>query len=406
MQPSIFRQYSPVDPLRSDRSAGDRQRHRQKVRDSIRNNIADILAEESIIGRNKDKIIKVPVRSVKEYRFVYGENTPGVGQGDGDSQPGQVVGRGDAQQPQNGNEQAGNQAGVDYYETDITLDELIDMMFEDLALPNMERKMLRQIPSDRISKRQGYRHAGIRVHLDKKRTVLSRVKRRLATKRWDTGDGDADDVDSDEPFPFRQDDLIYRHRVETVRPDSNAVVICIMDTSGSMDTVKKYIARSFFFLLYQFVSSQYQHAEVVFVAHHSEAQEVTEEEFFHKGESGGTNISSGYLKALEVIRERYHPSLWNIYAFHCSDGDNFTWDNTAAVRAAEQLCAVCNLFGYGEIKPTSASSFESSMMTVFRAITADNFKMVSIPNKDYVWPSFAAFLVKERISGSHVSTAA
>src|SRR5262247_49885 len=91
---SIFRPYSQSDALRSDRSATDRQRHRQKVRESIRENISDLIAEESIIGKDKDKIIKVPIRGVKEYRFIYGENTPSVGQGDGNSQPGQVIGRG------------------------------------------------------------------------------------------------------------------------------------------------------------------------------------------------------------------------------------------------------------------------------------------------------------------------
>ena len=101
------------------------------------------------------------------------------------------------------------------------------------------------------------------------------------------------------------------------------MVICIMDTSGSMDSMKKYLARSFFFLLYQFVSTKYQNVDLVFIGHHTQAREVTEEEFFHKGESGGTLISSGYNKALEIIYDRYHPSLWNVYAFHCSDGDNF-----------------------------------------------------------------------------------
>src|SRR6266516_2304741 len=95
MMETIFRPYSSSDSLRSDRSAGDRQRHRQKVRESIRDNIADLIAEESIIGKDKDKIIKVPIRGVKEYRFVYGENVPGVGQGgDGELQPGQTVGKG------------------------------------------------------------------------------------------------------------------------------------------------------------------------------------------------------------------------------------------------------------------------------------------------------------------------
>ncbi len=90
---TIFREYRPSDAERSDRSAGDRLRHRQKVRESIRENIADIIAEESIIGKDRDRVIKVPLRGIKEYRFVFGENAPGVGQGDGNAQPGQVVGK-------------------------------------------------------------------------------------------------------------------------------------------------------------------------------------------------------------------------------------------------------------------------------------------------------------------------
>src|SRR6202040_3517240 len=109
-------------------------------------------------------------------------------------------------------------------------------------------------------------------------------------------------------YPFHQNDLRYKHVEIDTKEESNAAVICIMDTSGSMDTMKKYLARSFFFLLYQFISTRYRNVEIVFVAHHTEALEVTEDEFFHKGEAGGTFISSGYQKALEIIAERYHPS--------------------------------------------------------------------------------------------------
>ena len=137
MSDTIFRPYSSSDSLRSDRSATDRQRHRQKVREAVRENIADLIAEESIIGKNKDKIIKVPIRGMKEYRFIYGENAPGVGQGDGNSQPGQVVGKANGEGQGPGEGQAGDQAGVDYYETDVTLEELIDIMFEDLELPEL-----------------------------------------------------------------------------------------------------------------------------------------------------------------------------------------------------------------------------------------------------------------------------
>src|SRR4029434_502220 len=158
---SVFRPFSPSDADRSDRAAGDRARHREKVRQAIRENIADIIAEESIIGKSRDRIIKVPIRGIKEYRFIYGNAAPGVGQGNGQSQPGQVVGRqeGDASgRP----DRAGDRPGIDYYETEVRLDELIDLMFEDLELPDLERKKLREIPAETTAKRKGYRQRGVR----------------------------------------------------------------------------------------------------------------------------------------------------------------------------------------------------------------------------------------------------
>jgi sporulation protein YhbH len=397
MSDAIFRPYTPSDAERSDRSAGDRARHRFKVRESIRENIADIIAEESIIGQNRDRVIKVPIRGIREYRFVYGDNTPGVGQGNGNSESGQVVGK--ARQG-TGDDKAGDQPGADYYETDVTLEELIDIMFEDLELPDLERKALRQIEAFRMSKRKGYRSVGIRVRLDKRRTARERTRRKLAALQDRGGDrgfgSPASGTIAPRRFPFHDDDLVYRHMITDTRKESNAVVLCLMDTSGSMDTMKKYLARSFFFLLYQFICTKYRNVEIAFIAHHTEAKEVTEVEFFHKGESGGTFISSAYLKALEIIQARYHPSLWNVYAFHCSDGDNFDSDNPQALKAARELTEVCNLFGYGEIKPLGSRYYESSMLNIFRRLDADNFQTVLIERKEDIWPSFKAFLGKDR----------
>jgi uncharacterized protein len=384
---SIFRPYNSSSGQRSDRTAGDRLRHKQKVREAIRDNIADIIAEESIIGKDKNRIIKVPIRGVKEYRFVYGDNTPGVGQGgDGEPRPGDVIGEG---KDGKGSQQAGDKPGVDYYETDVTLDELIDLMFEDLELPDLERKRLRQMEVERLFKQKGVRRKGIRARLDKKRTARSRIKRKKATLKRHA-------LLPSGRFPFHKDDLRYHHAVSDIRNESNAVVLCIMDTSGSMDRVKKYLARSFFFLLYQFISTRYQNVEIVFIAHHTEAFEVTEEEFFHKGESGGTFISSGYTKALEIIAQRYHPALWNVYAFHCSDGDNFDSDNPAALKAAEELTKTANLFGYGEIKPLGSGYYGSSMIQFFSQIQATNFQTVQIQKKEDIWTSFKTFLSKDR----------
>ncbi|MCB2054243.1 MAG: DUF444 family protein [Geminicoccaceae bacterium] len=430
---TVFRPYSEGDALRSDRSAGDRKRHREKLRRSIQDNIADIIAEEAIIGRDRDRVIKVPIKGIKEYRFVFGDNEGGVGTGQGDTQEGQIVGQANQKQPGQGPGPGGDQPGEDIYETEITLDELVDIMFEDLELPDMERKILKDALSERFAKRLGYRKQGVRAHLDRKRTAKQRIKRRLATggtpphdrngrdrsapdrRSRDRGrplrplDGTAHEPPAEDlsveggdreedaiRFPFHREDLTYRRlRVDT-REESNAVVVCIMDTSGSMDRLKKYLARSFFFLLYQFVCTKYQNVEIVFIGHHTRAKEVTEDEFFHKGESGGTLISSGYGKALEIVRARYHPEHWNVYAFHCSDGDNFESDNPAALKAAGELCAVCNLFGYGEIKPMGSHFYESSMLERFDELAADNFQSVLIENREDIWPSFKAFMSRDK----------
>ncbi len=425
---AIFHSETPI-AQKSDRSAGDRTRHRQKIRESIQKNIADIISEESIIGRSSDKIIKVPVRGIKEYRFSYGDNSGGVAQGDGkgSASPGDVVGK-IPKEGKSGEGEAGDEPGAEYYETEITLEELIGIMFDDLELPEMERKALRMIESQRTRKHKGNRKKGIRARLDKKKSAIARIKRRLTTdsihgnerkiveeiglaiatgsdehakkaresikaleKRYETH---SDLISGKKRFPFHTDDLVYRHFVPKTKEESNAVVICMMDTSGSMDTMKKYLARSFFFLLFQFIKTKYQKVEIVFIAHHTEAKEVTEQEFFTKGESGGTFISSAYVKALEIIADRYHPSLWNIYAFHCSDGDNHESDNEATLKAAEKLCSVANLFGYGEIKPTNRS-YESSMFEIFKKLKADNFEAVSIVKKEDVWESFRQLLTKE-----------
>jgi len=390
---TVIRPYSASDALRSDRSAGDRLRHRQKVREAIRSNLADIIAEEAILTKAPDRVVKVPIRGIKEYRFIYGENAPRVAAaGKAEVEVGQIVGA--VQDQKGGLASAGDRPGLDYYETDITIEELVDIMFEDLKLPELERKKLRENLVVHGTRRLGYRRVGIRAQLDRKRTVLSRLRRQVAARG-------AESVSSSQELrlPFHRDDLRYRRRVPSLLPESNAVVICIMDTSGSMNTTKKYLARSFFFLLYQFVRTRYQNIDLVFIAHHTQAREVNEEEFFHKGESGGTMISSGYRKALEITRDRYHPSLWNIYAFHCSDGENFPSDNIEAEKAAQELCAVCNLFGYGEIKPSGPAYSDSSMLEIFKGMDADNFYAFELASKEDLWPSFQALLSRERPIG-------
>lgn len=382
---AIFREESRKG---RDRSAEDRRRHRQLLEQSIKKNLGSIIAEESIIGQKKDKIIKIPVRGLKEYQFIYGENRPGTGSGTGKEKRGQKIPGPRAPKEMTKGDGAGNNDGQEYYETEITLDELVNYLFEDLQLPFMEKKKYALVETEKNSRRWGIQRKGIPPRLSKKRSMMERIKRRKASERVISEEEKGQAV---ERFPFDESDLRYQRLKEEVKPESNAVVICIMDNSGSMYLSKKYLARSFFFLLYQFVRYRYVNVQVVFINHTTRAKEVNEDDFFHRGESGGTLISSGYEKALDIITERFNPEVWNIYAFHCSDGDNWQEDIEKAVQKAKELCELCNFFGYGEIVSTWTSN--RTMAYEYRKyISAKNFVSVAMSSKEDVWPAFKQLL--------------
>ena len=194
---SIFREHKTT----ADRSASDRRRHKQKIERAIKDGIYDIVAEESIIGQDGKKKIRIPVRGIKEYRFVYGdnENNKRVGSAPGEEiHRGQKIGDGQKKPAAQGNK-PGNEPGEEYYDVEITLEELAHYLFDDLQLPDLEKKALKKIISEKI-KRKGYRKEGIKPRLDKKKSAVNRIKRRKATQRH----GESDD----EHFPFHENDLI------------------------------------------------------------------------------------------------------------------------------------------------------------------------------------------------------
>jgi len=410
---AIFRDF---DPGGRERSAEDRRRHKELVEESIKKNIGNIIAEESIIGQSGNKKIKIPVKGIKEYSFIYSRNTHGTASGDGEEKRGDVVGE-EVEGNGDGFDGAGNREGEDIYETEITIEELVNYLFDDLELPYLDRKKLAENESENGFRKIGYQKKGIPPRLAKRRSVVEKIKRKKSCQRsFQEADKEAleqenpdreEDILNDqgilphltnknesERFPFMEDDLRYRRLKETHRKDFNAVVVCIMDVSGSMDQTKKYMARSFYFLLYQFIKLRYSNVEVVFVAHTTTAKEVGELEFFHKGESGGTYISSGYEKALEIIEQRYNPRNWNIYAFHCSDGDNWTEDNKKAVELAAKLCDVCNLFGYGEIVPGYYYSGSTVKSEFQKSIKTNNFVIVTMTRKDDIITGLKRLLEK------------
>jgi sporulation protein YhbH len=295
---------------------------------------------------------------------------------------GDVIGRDSASQKPGKGEKAGDQPGHDIMETEVSIEELEDMLFEEMELPNLQQKDKDQIEVESIVFND-IRKKGMQANIDKKRTILENLRRNAREGKPGI-------------HHISPDDLRYKTWEEKTIPQSNAVIIAMMDTSGSMGSFEKYCARSFFFWMTRFLRRQYEKVEIVFLAHHTEAKEVTEEEFFTRGESGGTICSSAYLKALEIIDKRYPPSSYNIYPFHFSDGDNLTSDNERCVKLIEELIKRSNMFGYGEVNQYNRSS---TLMSAYKNIKKDQFMYYVIKEKGEVYQALRTFF-RKREGGS------
>jgi uncharacterized protein len=382
---SVFKEHK----TNADRSARDRSRHKAKIKEAIRDGVHDIVSDESIIGQDGKKKIKIPVRGIKEYRFVYGNNEsnkkPGSAQGK-DVRKGQVIKRNNSKKEESGSGKPGNEKGDEYYEVEVTLEELSSYLFDSLDLPDLDKKRMKVIIGEKL-KRSGYRKKGIRPRLSKKETIKNKIKRKNSAIRSKTFD-----PDGNERFPFHENDLKYKFLKKTPKENNNAVIFFMMDTSGSMNKTKKFMARSFFFLLYHFLNYKYAHVEVVFIAHDAEAREVNEDDFFKKGSSGGTIISSALDLCSTIINKRFHPDSWNIYTFHCTDGDNWPTDNEKAYTLSERIRDISQLYCYIEIIPEdlqSTWSFSSSSISkVYEPLVSNKFKIVNIVNHLDIWPAF------------------
>ncbi|MGL4874748.1 MAG: sporulation protein YhbH [Clostridium sp.] len=389
---AIFRD-NTINPVDHDRSIEDRRRHRQLVEKSIKENLGDILSEESIIGEGKNKKFKIPIRGIKEYQFVYGKNSGGVATGEGDEKRGDKIGSSAPKKGKGNGKGAGNNEGDDIYETEITLEELLEYIVEDLDLPNLDRKKYSEILVESAGRKCGYQKYGIRPRLAKKKTVMSKIARKQGKKRALMEEINSENIELDERFPFREDDLRYYRVKKKPKRESNALMVFIMDVSGSMDSTKKYLARSFFFVLSRFIKRKYNNIAFEFVSHTTTAKRVNEFEFFHKAESGGTYISSGIDKTLEIIEEEYPSDMWNIYPVYASDGDNWTEDNERAMKSVKRLCEISNMFAYCELLP---STYSTTMYYRFsKEIEAENFVPVIVREKKDLWDALKTILNKE-----------
>ncbi|WP_332697640.1 sporulation protein YhbH [Halalkalibacter lacteus] len=355
----------------------DQERHKQKVKEAIKKNLADIVSEESIIMSGGKDIIKVPIRSIKQFKFRFNDkDQEQVGQGSGDSSVGDIIDKAKKGQV----DQAGEAPGEDYYETEINIDELAELIFADLHLPNLKPKQHNEL-TDKEVEFNDIRKKGIMSNIDKKRTIIESFKRQAR--------GNVFTAQSSVPeINITPDDLRFKTWDMKEKPITNAIVLAMMDTSASMGTFEKYIARSFYFWMVRFLRSKYQQVEILFLAHDAEAKEVTEEQFFQKGESGGTKCSSVYRLANEIIDERYSPEFYNNYAFHFSDGDNWPSDNHLTIKYATELVGKCSMTGYGEINPRGSVS---TLMEVVKEVKDPAFITCTIREKEDVYSALKTF---------------
>lgn len=387
---STFKEHKTI----ADRAASDRSRHRHKIEKAIKESIKDVVSEESIIGQSGNKKIRIPVRGIKEHQFVYGNNEKNkrVGSAEGkEVSKGQKIGHKRKKQEAQGNK-PGDQPGEERYEIEMSLEELAEYLFSDLNLPELEKKRFKFITEEKM-KRKGKRPYGIRPRLSKKETIKQKIRRKKAAIK-----AGVYNPDEDERFPFHESDLRYKHIAPVQKDNTTAVIFFVMDVSGSMTKSKKFLARSFFFLLYQFLNHRYSSVDVVFISHTTEAQEVDEERFFTRATGGGTMASSGLQKVQDIINKRYHPNNWNIYTFYCGDGENWPSDNEESISLLTQLKEINQMICYTEIG--NPKDFGRDSLSFFNAFQGDglwekviklqdkNFKQVRLTTHDDIWKSF------------------
>ncbi len=362
-----------------NKSAVNRQRFLQRHRGQIRKALEKNLRDRSIEDTESGERIRIPARNTKEptlhhgqggrfthvlagnREFVVGDRFPrpegGGGAGQGEGSP--------------------DGEGMDDFVFEISQQEFLDLLFEDMALPNLTKRQLAGQEAFE-SRRAGYAVTGTPSNIDIRRSMRSASSRRIALTaglrrqiRELTAElealGDAQDEVSDraraeieeriaklrrrvDAIPFIDEfDIRYRRHEKVPIPRSRAVMFCLMDVSGSMDQDTKALAKRFFALLYLFLSRNYDKVEVVFVRHHTSAKEVDEQEFFYSRETGGTVVSSALDLTRKIIEARYPLSEWNIYVAQASDGDNWLEDNARCAELLGKLLPVLQYYSYVEI---------------------------------------------------------
>lgn len=362
----------------------DLNRFRRIVRGQIKKNLRKYMSHGEMIGRQGKRAVSIPMPQIDIPRFRHGsKQAGGVGQGDGNV--GDPIGRG---QPEPGQGQAGSEPGEHILEVDVTLEELAEIMGEELQLPRIEPKGKKNIVSER-SKYNRVRRVGPDSLLHFKRTYKEALRRQISSGQYDPHNPIV--------VPIRED-MRYRSWSEVPMPESNAIIIYMMDVSGSMGTEQKELVRLTAFWIETWLRSQYQQIDICYIVHDAAAKEVDQETFYHLREGGGTKISSAYKLCNEIVDQRYSPSEWNIYPFHFSDGDNWGEGDTEACvdLLRKELLSKSNQFSYGQVRsPYGSGSFIHDLRGHFDE-AEENLVASEISGRDYIYDAIKDFLGRGR----------
>ena len=357
----------------------DHQRFRQIVKGRIRKDLRKFLTRGELLGREGKHLISIPVRGIDTPHFRYGDNSDG-GVGSGDGKPGDPVdGDGEGIGP------GGTQEGQHILEVDVSLDELADILGEELQLPRIKPRGKHRITAER-DRYSGIRQAGPESLRHFRRTFRRALRRQIMSGVYDP----------DNPrIIFERRDKVYRSWKTVLSPQSNAVIVYMMDVSGSMGDEQKELVRLEAFWIDAWLRRNYQGIESRYIVHDVRAAEVDRETFYHLREDGGTRISSAFRCARELLENNYPAQEWNVYLFHFSDGDNSSESDSreCCKIIKEQLLPGCNMFGYCQV----ASAYGSgNFINVLHEHLSDQEDMITtrVNTKDDIYDSIKAFFAK------------
>jgi uncharacterized protein len=358
------------------RGARDWLRHNEKVRETVKSSLPDLLSGPDLLTRPHDRSVLVPIRMLEHARFRLRETDVRLGAGQGQGEAGETLrqARWSARDPVEG---GGSEHGEYQFVIELKIDDILDWLWEELKLPDLKLRRGSSLEQPDYV-REGWDKRGPRSRLDRRRTLKEAVKRRAV---------------QEDAVSFSNEDLRFRQLIKRAAPALNAVVMFALDVSGSMDEAQRKLAKMFFFFALHGIRRQYSKVDMVFVAHTVEAWEFPEEQFFQVSGDGGTHASSAFHLCSEILRMRYDPAHYNAYLFYASDGENASADREAAASSLVKLAAALNYAGYIETATDGRRLVATEISGLFAGLKQRGFAAAAMPvvAQDDVWKAIRHF---------------